>query len=167
MRPRKNEVFIMNTQHLEKKAVLAGIITLLAISFPVFGVQSSKTVEVNPGIALVQSNSLVSVASPETPEKVVDRMTVAITAYSSTIWQTDDTPFITASNTTVRPGIIAANFLPFGTRVRIPALYGNKIFEVEDRMHPRKTDQIDIWFPDLQSAKNFGAKIGQIEVLKD
>src|SRR4030042_3654518 len=44
-----------------------------------------------------------------------------VTAYSSTPEETDDTPFITASGNYVRPGVIAANFLPFGTQGQSPA----------------------------------------------
>ncbi|MBI1985018.1 MAG: 3D domain-containing protein [Candidatus Wildermuthbacteria bacterium] len=90
---------------------------------------------------------------------------VVLTAYSSTIAQTDDTPFITASGAFVREGIVAANFLPMGTKIKIPDLYGDKVFVVEDRMHPRKKYQVDIWFPDYWDALNFGAQYSTIEVL--
>jgi 3D (Asp-Asp-Asp) domain-containing protein len=102
----------------------------------------------------------------ENPPKVVKKINVIATAYSSTPWQTDDTPFITANGATVRDGIIANNMLAFGTQVRIPQLYGNKVFTVEDRMHWRKSNyQIDIWFPSLDQAVNFGVKTAYIEVL--
>ncbi|HDY68411.1 hypothetical protein LCGC14_1745220 [marine sediment metagenome] len=45
-----------------------------------------------------------------------------ITGYSSTVDQCDDTPFITASNTRVRDGIVASNEFPFGTRLLLPQL---------------------------------------------
>ena len=70
--------------------------------------------------------------------------TVTATAYSSTPDQTDDTPFVTARNTRVRDGLAAANFLPFGTEFRIPDLYGNKVFVIEDRMNKRYWHQIRI-----------------------
>ena len=60
---------------------------------------------------------------------------VEASGYSSTHDQTDDTPFITASGTYVRDGVVAANFLPIGTVIKIPDLYGNKTFVVEDRMN--------------------------------
>lgn len=91
---------------------------------------------------------------------------VIVTAYSSTPEETDSTPFITASGKLVREGIIATNILPMGTKVRIPELFGNKIFVVEDRMHPRKKYVVDIWFPTKKEAINFGAKRAFIEVLK-
>lgn len=95
---------------------------------------------------------------------IVYKKRVIITAYSSTPDQTDSTPFITASNTRVRDGIVAANFLPFGTQIKIPAVYGDKIFTVEDRMKSNK--KVDIWFPTRREALNFGAKIAEIEILE-
>ncbi|OGN09055.1 MAG: hypothetical protein A2606_00670 [Candidatus Yanofskybacteria bacterium RIFOXYD1_FULL_42_10] len=91
--------------------------------------------------------------------------TVVATAYSSTPDQTDDTPFTTASGTTVRDGIVATNFLPFGTLIRIPKLFGDKIFVVEDRMNRRYKTRIDIWFPERELAKIFGIKKVSIEVV--
>jgi len=92
-------------------------------------------------------------------------MMVVATAYSSTLDQTDDTPFITAWNTPVRDGIIAANFLPFGTEIRIPEIFGNKVFVVEDRMNKRYWYQIDVWFPERELAKEFGVKKVTIEII--
>jgi 3D (Asp-Asp-Asp) domain-containing protein len=92
---------------------------------------------------------------------------VYITAYSSTPEETDDTPFITASGKEVRDGIVAANFLPIGTKIRIPELFGDKVFVVEDRMHPRITDVIDIWMPTKDEAKQFGKVYSEIEILEE
>ncbi|OGL67072.1 hypothetical protein A2856_00875 [Candidatus Uhrbacteria bacterium RIFCSPHIGHO2_01_FULL_63_20] len=89
---------------------------------------------------------------------------VPITAYNSDPWQTDDTPFITASGTHVRDGIVAANFLPIGTKVRIPALFGDKEFVVEDRMNARYAQAMDIWMEDRQAARQFGRKHALVEV---
>jgi len=118
---------------------------------------------------LVQKNTLRPVCSP--PQKEVlnntkaRKIQVMVTAYSSTPWQTDSTPFITAAGTSVRDGIVATNILPFGTKIKIPRIYGDKIFVVEDRMHPRKHYYIDIWFPSYWQAKNFGVKETYIEIL--
>jgi len=100
-------------------------------------------------------------------EKTYKKIKVIVTAYSSTEWQTDDTPFITANGSTVREGIVANNMLPFGTEIKIPELYGNKVFTVEDRMHTRKGSYwVDIWFPTLEEAKAFGVKEAYVEVLE-
>lgn len=118
--------------------------------------------------SITTNNTLLPVINPTEPEpEVLHKMPSIITAYSSTPGQTDSTPFITASNTRVRDGIIANNYLPFGTKVRMPEIYGDKIFVVQDRMNWRKSDNhFDIWFPEYNQAKNFGAKRTYIEVLE-
>lgn len=88
-----------------------------------------------------------------------------VTAYSSAPEETDDTPFITACGTTVRHGIVAANFVPFDTRIQIPALFGDRVFVVEDRMHERKTNGVDVWMPSKEEAKQFGANYTDIVIL--
>jgi 3D (Asp-Asp-Asp) domain-containing protein len=90
---------------------------------------------------------------------------VWVTAYSSSPDETDSTPFTTAMNTEVHDGIVAANFLPLGTKVKIPALFGDKIFTVEDRMHQRKTDFVDVWMPTKDEAQHFGINRTVVEVL--
>lgn len=105
--------------------------------------------------------------APGVSFEVVRTVRMMVTAYSSTPDQTDDTPLITASGKRVADGIIANNMLPFGTKVRIPELYGKKIFVVEDRMHSRKGKyQADIWRASYNEAKNFGAKLLNIEILE-
>lgn len=100
----------------------------------------------------------------KTSFRVIRTHTVQASGYSSTPDQTDSTPFTTASGEHVRDGIIAANVyvngrrLPFGTLVRIPNIYGDKIFVVEDRMNIRYQNNIDIWFPERQLAREFGRK---------
>src|SRR3989344_4129167 len=91
---------------------------------------------------------------------------VWITAYSSTPDETDDTPFITASGQTVRDGIVATNLYPFGTKVMIPSLFGDKVFEVQDRMHKRKQNGVDVWMDGKSKALAFGAHKAEIHILK-
>jgi 3D (Asp-Asp-Asp) domain-containing protein len=93
-------------------------------------------------------------------------MTVTATAYNSDPAQTDDTPFITASGTTTRPGVLAANFLPIGTLVKIPEYFGDQIFIVEDRMNPRYDKRIDIWMEEGPEARQFGVRTVAIEIYK-
>ena len=91
---------------------------------------------------------------------------VVVTAYSSTPDQTDSTPFITASNTRTRDGVIAANFLAFGTKVKIPGIFGDKVFTVEDRMAKKHDGKIDIWFPERVLAKRFGVQEADVIILE-
>jgi 3D (Asp-Asp-Asp) domain-containing protein len=96
---------------------------------------------------------------------VVSTLTMRITAYASVPDETDSTPFITADGTHVAAGIVASNILPFGTKIEIPALFGNEIFTVHDRMSPRIKNTIDIWMPTVQQALYFGAEHAQVVVL--
>lgn len=90
---------------------------------------------------------------------------VWVTAYTSVPEETDDTPFVTANNTLVGDGIIAANFLPFGTKVQIPAIFGDRIFTVTDRMHARKKNFVDIWMSAKDAALAFGIHRAEIVIL--
>lgn len=103
-------------------------------------------------------------ADCETPDKVIK--TAVITAYTSTPGQTDDSPFIAASGKRVHDGMIAANGLPFGTRVKIPAVYGEKIFIVEDRMNSRYGyGRFDVWLDMSRAeARKFGVKRVEVEI---
>lgn len=83
-------------------------------------------------------------------------MFLTVTGYSSSYDETDDDPWITAYNTLARDGIIASNILPFGTKVKIPSLFGDKIFVVEDKMNPRYGEHIDVWFSTKKEALKFG-----------
>ena len=120
-------------------------------------------------VMTAQKGGICSVAVNElTPaDQVEARYTTSriVTAYSSTPDQTDSTPFITANGTYVHDGIIAANWLKFGTRVRIPEMFGDKVFIVADRMHPRFDNRADIWMAERQDALNFGLRRLTIEVL--
>ena len=91
-------------------------------------------------------------------------MMVTVSAYSSTKDQTDKTPYLTAYNTQVRDGIVAANFLPVGTVVRFPQRFGDKLFVVEDRMDERFGLQVDIWVSKYEEAQKFGIQYLEMEV---
>lgn len=96
------------------------------------------------------------------------QFTIPITAYTSDPRQTDDTPCITASGLDVCErgveNVVAANFLPMGTRVRIPELYGDRVFYVEDRMNARYHFRMDVWMKEIARAKEFGVQRVTIEV---
>ena len=94
------------------------------------------------------------------------KKSVVITAYSSTPDQTDDSPFITANGTYVYDGVIAANFLPFGTKVRLPEFSGDKVYTVHDRMAKRFNYKMDIWMESREMALEFGVKKLTVEILK-
>jgi len=107
-------------------------------------------------------NSYTLNPSPIVKTKTVE---VVVTAYSSREIETDDTPFITASGSTVRSGVVAANWLPLGTQVKIPEIFGDTVFTVEDRMHKRNANKLDIWFPSTEEALRFGVRKARVEIL--
>jgi 3D (Asp-Asp-Asp) domain-containing protein len=102
------------------------------------------------------------------PTKIVssNNSRVTVTAYSSTPDQTDSSPFITANGAYVYDGLVACNFLSFGTKVKFPEMYGDKIFTVEDRMALRNSHKIDIWMPTRQAALQFGVKRLAYEIVE-
>ena len=138
--------------------------------FPQYSLMNDNLIEEeivlssNDSLATLQGQALIQSSNPDMLV-VVAQNWVITTAYSSTLDQTDSTPFITASGTNVRDGIVACNFLKFGTRVRFPELYGDKIFVVEDRMAAKNNHKIDIWFSTRWEAKQFGVKQVKVEVL--
>lgn len=151
------------------------IIGILIVFLPSFELKSpaaeAELVLVSKNLnnlPIIEGNSLLAISNLANPEpKKVRRMRVVVTGYSSTPWETDDDPYITAAGTWVRDGVVANNFLPIGTKIQIPELFGDKIFVVEDRMSWKKGNyQIDIWFPDYWQALNFGTKTTYIEILE-
>ncbi|WP_216319190.1 3D domain-containing protein [Deinococcus aestuarii] len=100
------------------------------------------------------------------------------TAYSSTPGQTDSTPFITATGTRVRSGVVALSrdllrVFPYGSRVTVEDLSGRtgsllrgQVFTVEDTMAARKTNSIDIWMASRGQAIRFGARQVRITAVR-
>jgi 3D (Asp-Asp-Asp) domain-containing protein len=162
----------MNINIFKNNAILGGkapligsILAGILVGICLLGIIMPQTT--NADFANTKNASYVAKATSAT-EKAIKKFQVVVTAYSSTPDQTDDSPFITASGKFVEDGIIANNMLPFGTKVMIPKLYGDKIFTVEDRMNKNKSKyQVDIWMPTRPLAINFGVKTVEMEVLKD
>ena len=103
------------------------------------------------------TNYVIKVQTPHTEDSGDPESTVQgiITAYTSSVEETDDTPFITASNETVRDGIVANNCLPFGTEVVIDG----KVYEVQDRMNSRYgCEWFDIWMTEKAAALEWGVR---------
>lgn len=99
----------------------------------------------------------------QSSERIGTRFMVFVSAYSSSVNQTDATPFRTASGTYVGREIIAANFLPIGTLVSIEG----KDYRVEDRLSDRYngTLRVDMWKPTRAEAIQFGVRKLELTVL--
>ena len=148
-----------------KTSLVGSIFAGILVAICLLGIVMPQTTSAD--FANTTNASYVAKAAAEA-KKAVKTIQVVVTAYSSSPDQTDDTPFVTASGKQVADGIIANNMLPFGTKVRIPALYGNKVFTVEDRMNKRKSDyHIDIWMPSKTLALKFGITTAAIEILEN
>lgn len=86
---------------------------------------------------------------------------LTITAYNAEASQTDSTPFITASNSRVRPGIVAVSQdlfrkgWVFGRKVYI---VGHGVYTIEDLLARRKRNQLDIFMSSRNQAVQFGRK---------
>ncbi len=133
----------------------------------------SKSAKMDPEAQKVANTASATstAAASTTPEYKVKSTSVHVmTAYNSEVGQTDDSPCITANGFNVcKHGVedtIAANFLKMGTKVKIPELYGDRIFVVRDRMNKKHPDRVDIWMKDRASAIKFGIKKAKIQVLE-
>jgi len=116
-------------------------------------------------------NNALPINAERNPEIIVISTSIrTVTAYNSLPEQTDDTPCITANGFNVCEhdieDTIAANFLKFGTKVRIPELFGDRIFIVRDRMNQRFSDRVDVWMKDYEEARKLGKQNVQIEVIE-
>ena len=160
----------MNTMNtVNKYIMLLFIVLAIAASFAHSALSNANSAAVDYGSSniqdavIAQSHIIIPINKKSaSPTKVLKFW---ITAYSSTIDQTDDSPFITASGSYVREGVAAANILPFGTKFKLPEIFGDQIFVIEDRMHSRYQNRIDIWFADRGEATDFGKKWTKVEIL--
>ena len=149
------------------KKILPFAIILLIFHFPYYTSISENYIyqikaDINPAnFPLVEKNTLIYKSFPITPKVI----SVTVTAYSSTVEETDSSPFITASGTYVKHGVIACNFLKFGTKVTFPELFKEKVFIVEDRLAPKNRHKVDIWFPTKDMALKFGVKRTEMIIL--
>ncbi len=135
-----------------------------------------KTAEQNRAAAIAQE----AAASATVAQSVVRGRSAVVraTAYNSLAGQTDSTPFITATGTRTRPGVVALSRdllrqFPYGSKIMIEDLSGRyarmlkgRIFVVEDTMAARKTNSLDIWMSTRSEAINFGARQVRITAVR-
>jgi 3D (Asp-Asp-Asp) domain-containing protein len=117
-----------------------------------------------------KQNLIVNKTKLNPKSKILKTSYHVITAYNSEASQCDASPCTTANGFNVcdhgKEDTIAANFLKFGTKVRIPEYFGDRVFVVRDRMNPKNPDKIDVWMVEKSSAIKFGVKYAKIEVLE-
>lgn len=158
---------------IERSIVTLQVLMLFAASIP-----QPAQAQIEPTAVYLPANSVDSVRKvlaesdatlpdlPAKPRATKRTLWVTVTAYSSTVDQTDSDPFTTASGAKVRDGIIAWNGVPFGTELRLPSHFGDKVFVVKDRLNPRASRyHVDIWMPTREAAKQWGARVVKAELL--
>lgn len=129
------------------------LLLLFVFVFIAFG-EAISPIEAQEELASFESPK----AYTEGQQNLKKVMYITVTGYSSSYDETDDDPWVTAQGTQTRFGIAASNDLPFGTRIRIPSLFGDQVFTIEDRMNRRYsgTGRIDVWLPSKLDAVFFG-----------
>lgn len=136
-----------------------------ADAIPAITVNSTQDMAISNGAVLAKASFPEAEASYYVrPKKTMEMI---ITGYSSSVDETSDHPYITASGSFTRLGVAASNVLPFGTKFRIPEFFGDAVFTVEDRMNRRYNGQnrIDVWFESKAKAQKFGKRVLEIEIL--
>lgn len=95
---------------------------------------------------------------------------VTMTAYNSEVEQCDGDPCTTANGFNVcEHGIedtVAANFLPLGTVIKVPELFGDREFVVRDRTAKKYGDRVDFWMIKKSDALKFGKRQARIVVVE-
>lgn len=167
---RQNHNKIISLKNAKKLVILlifALCMNFLFFSLPVLASAAKEVVDI---VNINEPSKQISVIAEEPKIAVKSVSTHSATAYNSDPAQTDSTPCITANGFDVcKHGVedtIAANFLPFGTKVRMPELYGDRVFVVRDRMNSRYTSRVDIWMLRKVDARKFGVQKIVIEVLE-
>ncbi|MBD3311804.1 MAG: hypothetical protein GF349_04955 [Candidatus Magasanikbacteria bacterium] len=161
------------------KPFLAGLVTIMFLTTVIMPqAVNTKTNEVIAAFSDYNTGSFISIEQKSFPvsekRKPKRVMWVVVTAYSSDVAQTDSTPCIPANGYNLcdhyekygSGNSIAANFLSFDTQVKLPEVFGDKIFVVRDRMNARYNGQarIDVWMPTREEAVQFGVKTLKMEI---
>ena len=89
---------------------------------------------------------------------------VKATAYNGAEFGSDG---IMANGKRVHWGAVAVDprYIPMGTKMYISG-FGDKVFEAEDKGSAIKGWRIDIWFPSVQEARNFGVQMKDITIIR-
>lgn len=104
---------------------------------------------------LAEKNKVIYVREEIVPPHTF--VSATVTAYTSSVDETDDDPFITASGKTVRDGTLACpSKYKFGTVIEIQG----ERYTCEDRMNKRyrHTERFDIWVQTKSDAFQWGKK---------
>jgi 3D (Asp-Asp-Asp) domain-containing protein len=116
-------------------------------------------------IPIANASNVVYYNANQENEGRAETITGMVTAYTSSVDETDDRPFEMASGKTVYRGAIACpSRLEFGTRVVIQG----HIYTCDDRMNARyrEDNNFDIWMTSKAEAYQFGKQILDVTIVK-
>jgi len=154
------------TKLVKNKKFSVLIFAILLAIFCLPRISSFAYFQLDPDNFIDQIQQFIKINNPEKPQII----RLYVTAYSSTIKETDNTPCIAASGYNLcehdLENVVACNFLPFGTKVKFPELNRDKVYTVVDRMHERYNSRLDIWKKNRDDAKSFGKKYLTVEIYR-
>ena len=175
--------------HISAKLCAIGLV--LASLLMAFRAERSETVvlQVTPEATILATpRTPAAIPAPVHGPIANPTFTVRATGYNSMAAQTDASPNVTATGTRTRFGVLAVSRdllgddLPYGSLVRLrdlgsyydgrgagryqSLLDGHGLFVVEDTMHARKRQQVDVWIGDYASAVNCGVRQLEVEVVR-
>jgi 3D (Asp-Asp-Asp) domain-containing protein len=165
-----------------RKAVFLVIYLILSLLYPVSYYDKSESNVLSNGENIVWNNKdLTSVIEKvKSTNLKIKKELVIITAYTPSVWETDSTPFITASGKRISEAHVAVSRdllqkFPFGTKVKIfipdknlsscgKEVIGKRFIvrQVEDTMNKRYYKKIDLVFFSREKAIKFGKCKGVI-----
>lgn len=152
----------------------AVILTLRTVSNLTGAVEASHTRIAQLEQSLLEERAKIAVLNKfvmnnqETIKGLQRRKVLTVTAYSPRPEETNEDPFTTASNRPVRAGIIAVSRdlfdegWVFGRKVYIKGL---GVFTIDDLMHARKRNQVDIFMFETDKAIDFGTRKLEVYLL--
>jgi len=177
--------------HISGKLMSLGIV--LAALITAFSAPRSEPVlevdlALSPYAVITETSRLAPESLLAAGPEANPRFVLRATGYNSLESQTDSTPFTTATGVRTRFGVVAVSRdllgdeFPYGSLVRIRDLgnyYNGRgagafqamldqqgLFIVEDTMHARKTNQIDVWFPEYGTAVTWGVRKIEVELVR-
>ena len=157
---------------------IMSVMVLCVIAIPQATYAETKNAKNDTSHTLFHKGKLTICKLDKEAYEVVRTIEGKLSAYTNTVDQTDDSPDKTASGFSLSTlkageGVVANNFLPLGTKVRIPDLFGDMVFTVEDRgsqKHFSTVNRFDVYIPGgekaRQQAMQFGRKTAKVEIIE-
>lgn len=176
--------------HISGKLVALGLVIaslITAFSAPRTEPPVSVALRVEPFAEIAPTSAAAPATLALQGPTANPRFLLRATGYNSHESQTDASPFVTATGARTSFGVVAVSRdllggdLPYGSLVRIrdlgnyhtgrgagafQGLLDGHLFIVEDTMHPRKTNQLDIWFESYSQAVSWGVRKVEVELIR-